>query len=101
VNYNYNVADTTAVGSYESGKSPYSLYDMAGNVWEWVISLNRPYPYIPHDGRESLNEEGIRIMRGGSWGFVGVSVSTAYRYGFDPSESNPDLGFRCAYDAGP
>jgi formylglycine-generating enzyme required for sulfatase activity len=101
VNYDYNVADTTAVGSYESGKSPYGLYDMAGNVWEWVISLNRPYPYIPHDGRESLNEEGIRIMRGGSWGYVGVSVSTAYRYGFEPSESNLDLGFRCAYDAGP
>ena len=100
-NYNYSTGDTTAVGSYEKGKSPYGLYDMAGNVWEWVISLQRSYPYIPHDGRESLNEEGIRLMRGGSWGYVGVSVSTAYRYGNDSSESNLDLGFRCARDGAP
>ena len=35
-NFNYGIGDTTAVGSYENGKSPYGVYDMAGNVWEWV-----------------------------------------------------------------
>jgi formylglycine-generating enzyme required for sulfatase activity len=35
-NYSGCVGDTTAVGSYESGQSPYGAYDLAGNVWEWV-----------------------------------------------------------------
>jgi formylglycine-generating enzyme required for sulfatase activity len=98
-NYHYNVSDTTVVGSYEKGKSPYGLYDMAGNVWEWVVSLHRPYPYTSNDGREAISVDGMRVMRGGSWGYVGLSVSTAYRYGVDPSESNLDLGFRCARDS--
>ncbi len=38
------VGGTTPVGSYESGKSPYGVYDMAGNVWEWVSSLYLTLP---------------------------------------------------------
>ena len=100
-NFNYNMKDTTAVGSYEKGKSPYGLYDMSGNVWEWVVSLHRSYPYTANDGREAASVAGQRVFRGGSWGYVGVSVSAAYRNAGDPSESNLDLGFRCARDAAP
>jgi len=100
-NFSYSVGDTTAVGSYENGKSPYGVYDLAGNVWEWVNSLYRPYPYTMNDGREALDVDGLRVMRGGSWGYVGVSVSASYRYGSNPTDSNLDLGFRCARDATP
>jgi formylglycine-generating enzyme required for sulfatase activity len=100
-NFNYSVGDTTPVGSYEKGKSPYGAYDMAGNVWEWVNSQDRPYPYTPDDGRESPTGDDLRVARGGSWGFVGVSVSSSYRYGFEATSSNLDLGFRCARDANP
>lgn len=99
-NFGYSIGDTTAVGSYEDGKSPYGLYDMAGNVWEWVSSLHGPYPYDATDGRESPTG-GDRVARGGSWGWVGVSVSVAYRYAFDPSTTEVSLGFRCAKDASP
>ena len=35
-NYNVNLGNTTPVGAYESGVSPYGAYDMTGNVEEWV-----------------------------------------------------------------
>lgn len=101
-NFDWNIGDTTAVGSYENGKSPYGVYDMAGNVWEWVNSLHQPYPYTANDRREASDGDGLRVMRGGSWGYEGDnSVSASYRYGFSPTASNMDLGFRCAKDANP
>ena len=101
-NFHWDVSDTAEVGSYEKGKSPYGLYDMAGNVWEWVNSLHQPYPYTADDGRESSEGEGLRIVRGGSWGFDGdISVSASFRFAYEPTHAGLDLGFRCALDANP
>jgi formylglycine-generating enzyme required for sulfatase activity len=101
-NYHWLVGDTTAVGNYEGGKSPYGVYDMAGNVWEWVSSLYQAYPYNKDDGRESLTAGGQRVIRGGSWGQEDDnSISTSYRVAVDPSNADLDLGFRCAKDANP
>ena len=59
--------DTTPVGAYPEGASPYGLLDMIGNVYEWTRSVYRDYPYNPNDGREDLEAEGDRVLRGGSW----------------------------------
>ena len=103
---------TTAVGSYERGVSPYGAYDMAGNVWEWVNSLYRPYPYNVSDGREGLAGNGKRVMRGGSWNDgdavsilfgtrTRVSVQTTQRLRSDQNSISSTVGFRCAKDADP
>lgn len=59
---------TSPVGQYSpEGDSPYGSSDMVGNVWEWCQSLYRPYPYKADDGRETLEADGARVVRGGSW----------------------------------
>ena len=79
-----NIGDTTPVDRYPKGASPYGALDMAGNVWEWTLSLwgkdvSKPqfgYPYKPTDGREDLQaaDDVWRVVRGGSYiddgGFV-------------------------------
>lgn len=62
-----NGGASTPVWHYVDGASPYGVLDLAGNVWEWVSSAYRPYPYLADDGREApvLSEQ--RVLRGGSF----------------------------------
>jgi serine/threonine-protein kinase len=68
-NFNGNVGDTTEVGSYPTGASPYGAYDMAGNVWEWVNDFYDEdyYADSPRDNPRGSSVEGPRVLRGGSW----------------------------------
>jgi len=103
LNFDSSIGDTTTVGSYESGQSPYDVYDMAGNVWEWVSSLYEPYPYSAIDGREDLSAAGNRVLRGGSWSMTDYYVRSSFRFGGDPAETGDlyGVGFRCAMSANP
>ena len=92
----YCVGETAEVGSYESGQSPYGLYDMAGNVFEWTSSLNRSYPYNAADGREDLNRGGDRVIRGGSWNEDSNDLHVFYRSWLGPAYSESEIGIRCA-----
>ncbi len=95
-NYGLLEGDLRPVGSYADGQSAYGVYDLAGNAWEWVSSLNRPYPYRPDDGRESMTEIGKRILRGGSWRSEPQFVRAFFRYAADQTTADLDIGFRCA-----
>ncbi len=100
-NYSNRIGDTTLVGKYPGGQSVFGLFDMAGNVWEWVSSLNKPYPYNREDGRENPTAPGDRGMRGGAWNSAFSNVKPTYRFYGKPGYANYDIGFRCARDAKP
>jgi formylglycine-generating enzyme required for sulfatase activity len=98
---NYNggcVGDTSPVGSYELGKSPYKAYDMAGNVWEWV---NDWYSETYYQSSPSANPLGpdtgqYHVERGGPWyNYSGNDVRSANRQWDTPNYPNL-VGFRCA-----
>jgi iron(II)-dependent oxidoreductase len=81
--YESGIGDTTPVGNYPDGVSPYGCYDMAGNVWEWTSS--------DYEG-----EKGIKVLRGGSWDFFRGYARCANRVRFSPDFRSSDVGFRCA-----
>jgi len=108
LNFNLIVGDTTKVGSYETGKSFYGAYDMAGNVWEWVNDWYQK-GYYATLGNNASNPQGPsggddRVLRGGAWNnysYYDVSVRSADRYKSYPSVTFNYIGFRCARNATP
>jgi len=88
------VGGTTPVGIFPDGASPDGCLDMAGNVWEWTRSMYQPYPYDPEDGRENLDGDGRRTLRGGSCNYVAINVRCAVRNDSDPSNVFNYIGFR-------
>jgi formylglycine-generating enzyme required for sulfatase activity len=100
--YEYCVGDTTQVGSYPAGASPYGAMDMAGNVWEWVNDWydGGYYSRSPYENPPGPASGTHRGLRGGGWGHLWDFVRVARRNGYDPGNANFFVGVRCA-DGGP
>lgn len=94
-NYNSCLGSTAAVGSYPASSS--GLYDMAGNVYEWVGDWYDAGYYA--NGQVNPTGPGAgtrRVARGGSWyNSVGVLRASFRGYG-GPSGRGDLMGFRCA-----
>jgi formylglycine-generating enzyme required for sulfatase activity len=86
--------DTREVGFYSP--NGFGLYDMVGNVEEWVSSLFMPYPYMADDGREDLLITGNRVLRGGDWWSSICEMRVAFRESQDQKTQFSTIGFRCA-----
>jgi len=93
------IRQTAPVGSFSGGASLFGVEDMAGNVWEWTLSLDQVYPYDALDGRNNLDATGNRVVRGGTFGGgFELVLRSAVRSIFNPSNSVNSNGFRCARD---
>ncbi len=88
--------DTTPVGMYPQGASPYGVMDMAGNVWEWTNTVYKEYPYDAEDGRDNLNSINTRVLRGGSWLSNSRNARAANRVNRRLDDSNYNGGARLA-----
>lgn len=92
---------TAPVGSFEP--NAWGLYDMIGNVWEWVQDYSKDsYAGAPTDGsawlKRSFFETRMRVLRGGSWGgqFGPVDARSANRGRGASSDRDESNGFRLA-----
>ena len=91
------------VGSYEAGKSPYGIYDMAGNVWEWVNDWYDAHYYEKSPAKNARGpEQGTKkVIRGAGWQNETPTVRIFTRVESDPTVRNESTGFRCAMNAIP
>jgi formylglycine-generating enzyme required for sulfatase activity len=96
---------TENVGSYQP--NAWGLYDMHGNVWEWVEDVYdyetrdgkyqpRGYHGLPTDGSAHTEgaDEGKRVLRGGGWNSWGKALRSANRTWKNRRDPNKNGGFR-------
>ena len=101
LNFSYDQGDTTEVGSYPAGASPYGAIDMAGNVVEWVADWYDKGYYVksPKENPQGPSSGEYRAVRGGDWGdSADYTLRSTYRGGDKPIKPSLIfyLGFRCA-----
>ncbi len=111
-NFNFMVKDTSRVGSYPRGASPFGVLDMAGNVAEWTNDFYRSNYYSVSDASNPTGPAAgstfFRVVRGGSLGDAEINIRVAKRSSVLGSnlnaipgssaylgQSSPRIGFRC------
>ncbi|HYC14301.1 MAG TPA: formylglycine-generating enzyme family protein, partial [Stellaceae bacterium] len=104
-NYNYKKPEgvagrVTHVDTFSP--NPYGLYDMAGNVWQWVQDcLHVSYAGAPTDGTAAEGGDCSKhVVRGGSWLDAPEFLRSAARGSATTGSRNEDLGFRIARTLG-
>ncbi|MET0753022.1 MAG: formylglycine-generating enzyme family protein, partial [Pyrinomonadaceae bacterium] len=100
------IGAATAVGSYPA--NGYGLFDMAGNVWEFLADEWQKYPVNielqvnPVAGGDFFLKDSFRqvktrrVIRGGSFGGVPLNMRVAFRDSHLPVNAGDHVGFRCA-----
>ena len=100
VSFSYSKS-LAAVGSYESGKSPYGVYDMVGNVWEWVLdNYDKAYYQVASPKNPAgPSTSDYKVIRGGSWSKRPAVARSAGRMFLSPNTRSNSLGLRCVGEA--
>ncbi len=94
-------SERAPVGAYAAGRSAHGVYDLAGNVAEWVRDwydrdfYTRPAGANPFNG-SAAGSPAMRAVRGGDWSSDASELRAAYRYAATPETRRDTIGFRCA-----
>jgi len=101
LNFNNHIGKTAPVGSYPTGKSDYGVFDLSGNVAEWVKDWHFPeyYLFSPKENPPGPEKGHYKIIRGGNWKNNAEDVRLTYRNATVPKARSKTVGFRCAADA--
>jgi formylglycine-generating enzyme required for sulfatase activity len=90
----------SAIGNRDKGKSPYGVHDLAGNLYEWTTDW---YDEEFYSKNPAINPKGplegtAKVQRGGSYINGAYRLRSSFRTKGDPTEHDPNVGFRCAQD---
>jgi formylglycine-generating enzyme len=90
----------SAIGNRDKGKSPYGVHDLAGNLYEWTTDW---YDEQFYSKNPAINPKGplegtAKVQRGGSYINGAYRLRSSFRTKGDPTEHDPNVGFRCAQD---
>jgi formylglycine-generating enzyme required for sulfatase activity len=84
-----DIKQTTFVARYANGGSPYGVYDLAGNVWEWCMD-SRPDP----KREDEPDAPELRVVHGGSFVSPASRAQARFYYALSPSTFYASIGFR-------
>ncbi|MBN2303830.1 MAG: SUMF1/EgtB/PvdO family nonheme iron enzyme [Anaerolineae bacterium] len=92
---------TVPVDSYANGVSPYSVFNMAGNVSEWVYDWYQADYYNQQLNNPTPNPSGPvggdqKVHRGGNWDTIPFFLRSVHRLSQPPGIPLASIGFRCA-----
>ena len=87
-------------GSFDAGRSPYGLYDMTGNVAEWVEDSYSEHYYEKSPFRDPKGPENadLKVVRGGSWRETEHNARLSKRFAAKHWRTDVTIGIRCASD---
>lgn len=94
---------TVPVSDYPNGTSPYGIFNLAGNVSEWVWDWYQPDYYTSQYNNPTPNPRGpvsgtTKVHRGGSWDTIPLFLRTVHRMDQAPGNPTASIGFRCVSD---
>jgi len=90
----------SVIGNHHMGQSPYGVQDLAGNLYEWVMDwyADNFYTNSPAVNPRGPAEGTAKVQRGGSYVNTPYRLRSSFRTKGDPTEQDPNVGFRCAQD---